>query len=332
MLLDGNVLIKCYLWFSRVRGYFHRRNNSDSQSPLLPRSYGNSTEKITSSGISILSSSSTESSYVSTYQPSQKPYTISQGHHSHHVQQHHPPAYRGSFKGSPVTANYHQQAQHHNPFLPAYSSSHYPTRQRLSMPASPVHDHYFMDHSAPSVGAMRHHTGSHDEGRNGGGLLSPSEHGGGGISYVRTASSGPVGSASNVSYDYHAAQLAAFLEEYRQLQLELMRMSASLQQGGGSETGTRSVGGQQQSVNSPPSDSSSMGNSNSTMSMHKNSSSGGSTIKGSHHELSANVNNTSVIFKGSGMHPHSSQGNSQQQQHQLKSILKNSGNNNNYVA
>lgn len=145
---------------------------------------------------------------------------------------------------------------------------------------------------------------------------------------MRTANSGPVGSASNVSYDYHAAQLAAFLEEYRQLQLELMRMSASLQQGGGgSESGGRSAGGQQ-AINSPPSDSSSsVGNSNSIMNNRE--SIGGGGHKGSHHDMSAtNVNNTSVFFK----HPHSTQGTSPREQHQLKSILKNSGNNNNYVA
>lgn len=269
---------------------------------------------------------------MSTYQPSShQPYTIAQGHHPlHHQQQQqpHPPQYRGSFKGSPVTLNYHQK-QHQNPFMPPLSinaSYNYPTRQRLSMPTSPVHDHYFADHGAPSVGALRHHSGSHDEGHHGGGLLSPSEQAG--IAHVRTANSGPVGSASNVSYDYHAAQLAAFLEEYRQLQLELMRMSASLQQGGGgSESGGRSAGGQQ-AINSPPSDSSSsVGNSNSIMNNRE--SIGGGGHKGSHHDMSAtNVNNTSVFFK----HPHSTQGTSPREQHQLKSILKNSGNNNNYVA
>ncbi|CAL8078929.1 unnamed protein product [Orchesella dallaii] len=285
-------------------GYFHRRNNSDSQSPLLSRSYGNSTDKITSSGISILSSSSTESSYVSSYH---QPYTIGQSHH--------PPHYRGSFKGS--SATHFQQPQNHNPFISTYTN--YPTRQRLSMPTSPVHDHYFVEPGTPSVGALRHHSGSHDEGRNG--LLSPSEQG---ISYVRTANSGPVSSASNNGcYDYHAAQLAAFLEEYRQLQLELMRMSASLQQQGsnGASSSSSSQQQQQQSINSPPSASSSLGNSNSMTT------SGNS--KGNH-DLSTNVNNAAMLYKtNSPSHP--THGNSPQQ-HQLKSILKNSGNNNNYVA
>jgi len=178
-----------------------------------------------------------------------------------------------------------------------------------------VHDHYFVEPGTPSVGALRHHSGSHDEGRNG--LLSPTEQG---ISYVRTANSGPVSSSSNNGcYDYHAAQLAAFLEEYRQLQLELMRMSASLQQqGNGASSSSGQQQQQQQSIGSPSSASSSLGNSNSI--------SGNS--KGNHDLSTTNVNNATMLYKNnSPSHPTHSQ-----QQHQLKSILKNSGNNNNYVA
>lgn len=152
------------------------------------------------------------------------------------------------------------------------------------MPTSPVHDHYFGETAAPPGASLRHHGGSHDD--SGKALLSRDSAG---ISYVRTATSGPVGPPGNVSYDYHAAQLAAFLEEYRQLQLELMRMSASLQQGG---TETRK---------SPGETNSNFGKQGFDM---------------------GSNGNPSVLFKGQSTSP----------QQQLKSILKNSGNNNNYVA
>jgi hypothetical protein len=173
------------------------------------------------------------------------------------------------------------------------------------MPTSPVHEsQLYEQHHNPYNDSLRGRSRPLDSGR----------YPGNNVSGIRqplmrnSTGSDPlvaVSPTSDTDYDYHAAQLAAFLEEYRVLQMELMRMSASLQQVADAEGGGGGGGSPKKAKGA---------NANSST------------------PVGTNVNAVKIGGPTTAINVSSSQQNSLQQQQQLKSILKNSGNNNNYVA
>jgi len=267
---------------------------------------------MTSSGYSVLSTSSNEASpYGSTstdhthLSASQR--TLTSGklsfHHSNSPGQHYnkypapppppPPAYQNP--------SYHQLNGGMHPY---YTSYRYPF-QRRSMPTSPVHENsmYNQSHQFSPFnhsGRVKPHRGRTSSG--GGGHNSLLVRNSAGSDPQVAGDKSPGG---EVDYDYHAAQLAAFLEEYRVLQIELMRMSASLQQVSGAEGPSKTSAAQGGRGEGLPSQ------------------------KGTAVATNANDSSTHV---GDNVNKAGGAAHSLQTQQQLKSILKQTGNNNNYVA
>ncbi|CAG7726104.1 unnamed protein product [Allacma fusca] len=140
----------------------------------------------------------------------------------------------------------------------------------------PPHDHYHPHH---------HHHLLHEPG---------SSHAKYKASDRLSMPTSPIHEPHSTTYDYHAAQLAAFLEEYRLLQLELMRMSASLNNTPGSAEGN------------------------------------GNNMTGTPIGPTAPSSSTSSATQNAPQALKAADNNSSQQQ--LKSILKNPTHNNNYMA
>ncbi|OXA57588.1 Leucine-rich repeat-containing protein 4B [Folsomia candida] len=156
-----------------------------------------------------------------------------------------------------------------------------PPFQRRSEPTSPIH------HPAPQPYHHQYHRHHHLHYQNQGsdpGLINHQAF---------------VGQSQE--YDYHAAQLAAFLEEYRLLQMELMRMSASLTE-----------------MDSAPV----TGGNNTNSNINLNSVDNNPMIHLHQQQRLASSSNNANNF--ADFHPN--------QQQQFKSILKSSAPNNNYLV
>jgi len=295
------------VFFYRSRGgsYFHRRIASESQSPLLPSSYGNSTEKISaSSGFSMLSSSSSNNdsfmaNNYSSYRPkghvSTNPFSTS--YYDPYQRYHH---------------NYAPAHEHQSTLAPQATNKYHPHHHRLSMPTSPVHEH-------PSYNQYRHH----------GNYGLPSEP-----RAVRSSSGSQIHENEDQShiYDYHAAQLSAFLEEYRVLQTELMRMRASLnnvEQPSGNYGNQPSTSSQSGAAATSPPGTNVNGNSkcakNDTTSKNDND----KVVDGENNSgsgaplLDSNELDTKIVSNNENVCPIDLEDESNRDQPQLKSILKN---------